>query len=188
MSTALTIMAIAATVISPLLAIQTQKFIERYSQKKSLKIDIFKQLMATRSQNSRLSNEHVRALNMIDLAFYGKIKRGRTKRSDSESKVLSSWKLYFAHLNTSYPDNDNASGTIWNQTSNNLFLDLLSEIAKDIGYDFERVQLQTAIYSPMAHGERENDKLKIRQGLAAIFSGENALKMEIINIPARQGN
>lgn len=111
MSTALTIMAIAATVISPLLAIQTQKFIERYSQKKSLKIDIFKQLMATRSQNSRLSNEHVRALNMIDLAFYGKIKRGRTKRSDSESKVLSSWKLYFAHLNTSYPDNDNAYGT-----------------------------------------------------------------------------
>ena len=184
MSTALTIMAIAATVISPLLAIQTQKFIERYSQKKSLKIDIFKQLMATRSQNSRLSNEHVRALNMIDLAFYGKIKRGRTKRSDSESKVLSSWKLYFAHLNTSYPDNDNASGTIWNQTSNNLFLDLLSEIATDI----ERVQLQTAIYSPIAHGAIENDKLKIRQGLAAIFSGENALKMEIINIPARQGN
>ncbi|WP_328706659.1 DUF6680 family protein [Citrobacter portucalensis] len=77
---------------------------------------------------------------------------------------------------------------MWNQTSNNLFLDLLSEIAKDIGYDFERVQLQTAIYSPMAHGAIENDKLKIRQGLAAIFSGENALKMEIINIPARQGN
>ncbi|WP_319802684.1 DUF6680 family protein [Klebsiella aerogenes] len=35
--------------------------------------------------------------------------------------------------------------------------DLLSAIAKDIGYDFERVQLQTAIYSPIAHGEIEND-------------------------------
>jgi hypothetical protein len=63
---------------------------------------------------------------------------------------------------------------------------LLSEIAKDIGYDFERVQLQTAIYSPVAHGTIENDQLKTRQGLAAIFSGENALKMEIINIPTRQ--
>jgi hypothetical protein len=159
-------MAIAATVISPLLAIQTQKFIERYYQKKSLKIDIFKQLMATRSQNARLSSEHVRALNMIDLAFYGKIKRGKAKRSASESNVLSSWKLYFAHLNTSYPDNDNTLGAIWNQTSNNLFLDLLSEIAKDIGYDFERVQLQTAIYSPVAHGAIENDQLKIRQGVS----------------------
>ena len=188
MSTALTIMAIAATVISPLLAIQTQKFIERYSQKKSLKIDIFKHLMATRSQSARLSSEHVRALNMIDLAFYGKIKKGKAKRSASEGNVLSSWKLYFAHLNTSYPDNDNILGAIWNQTSNNLFLDLLSEIAKDIGYDFERVQLQTAIYSPVAHGAIENDQSKIRKGLAAIFSGENALKMEIKNIPNRQEN
>ncbi|MEF3485531.1 DUF6680 family protein, partial [Citrobacter freundii] len=173
---------------STLLAIQTQKFIERYSQKKSLKIDIFKHLMATRSQSSRLSSEHVRALNMIDLSFYGKIKKGKAKRSASEGNILSSWKLYFAHLNTSYPDKDNILGAIWNQTSNNLFLDLLSEIAKDIGYDFERVQLQTAIYSPVAHGAIENDQSKIRKGLAAIFSGENALKMEIINIPNRQEN
>ncbi|MEF3607877.1 DUF6680 family protein [Citrobacter freundii] len=91
-------------------------------------------------------------------------------------------------MNTSYPDKDNILGAIWNQTSNNLFLDLLSEIAKDIGYDFERVQLQTAIYSPVAHGAIENDQSKIRKGLAAIFSGENALKMEIINIPNRQEN
>ncbi|WP_413595084.1 DUF6680 family protein [Citrobacter youngae] len=188
MSTALTIIAITATVISPLLAVQTQKFIEKYSQQKSLKIDIFKQLMATRSQNARLSNEHVRALNMIDLAFYGKVKKGKTKRSASEGRVLSSWKLYFAHLNTSYPGNDNTQGAIWNQTSNNLFLDLLSDIAKDIGYDFERVQLQTATYSPVAHGAIESDQIKIRKGLAAIFSGEDALKMEIINIPARQDN
>ncbi|WP_325917434.1 DUF6680 family protein [Klebsiella aerogenes] len=41
--------------------------------------------------------------------------------------------------------------------------DLLSAIAKDIGYDFERVQLQTAIYSPIAHGEIENDQLKRRR-------------------------
>ncbi|VEI39549.1 Uncharacterised protein [Citrobacter youngae] len=101
--------------------------------------------MATRSQSARLSSEHVRALNMIDLAFYGKIKRGKAKRSASEGNILSSWKLYFAHLNTPYLDNDNTLGAIWNQTSNNLFLDLLSEIAKDIGYDFERVQLQPYI-------------------------------------------
>ncbi|MDO3406572.1 hypothetical protein QWI28_19100 [Citrobacter freundii] len=91
MSTALTIMAIAATVISPLLAIQTQKFIERYSQKKSLKIDIFKHLMATRSQSARLSSEHVRALNMIDLAFYGKIKK-KEKPKEVLLKVM-----YYPH-------------------------------------------------------------------------------------------
>ncbi|MDA8500060.1 hypothetical protein NNO08_18895 [Citrobacter sp. Igbk 17] len=69
-----------------------------------------------------------------------------------------------------------------------MFLDLLSDIAKDIGYDFERVQLQTATYSPVAHGAIESDQIKIRKGLAAIFSGEDALKMEIINIPGKQDN
>ncbi|WEF28226.1 hypothetical protein PYR66_00345 [Klebsiella aerogenes] len=63
---------------------------------------------------------------------------------------------------------------IWNQTSNDLFVNRLSTIAKDIGYDFERVQLQTAIYSPIAHGEIENDQLKIRKELTSIFSDDGA--------------
>ncbi|HGY1467024.1 TPA: DUF6680 family protein [Klebsiella aerogenes] len=42
------------TLISPVIAVKVQKFIERYTDKKTLKIDIFKQLMATRSQNARL--------------------------------------------------------------------------------------------------------------------------------------
>ncbi|MDT9121853.1 DUF6680 family protein, partial [Escherichia coli] len=76
----------------------------------------------------RLSNEHVRALNMIDIAFYGRVRKGQAKRSKAESQVISAWKLYFSHLNTTYPNNDNASGLIWNQNSNNLFVDLLSAI------------------------------------------------------------
>jgi len=184
MNIAFTIAAIIATLISPLLAVQSQKFIERYTEVKQLKIEIFKQLMSTRSPSARLSGNHVNALNMIDLAFYGKVKKGKAKRSKSEDKVIACWKLYFSHLNSPYPDNE-ALGAIWNQTSSNIFLDLLSEIANDIGYDFERVQLQTSIYSPMAHGEIENDNLKIRKGLASVFSGENPLKMEIVEIPKK---
>lgn len=187
MNFTLTIVAIAATLISPLLAVQSQKLIERYTEVKSLKIEIFRQLMSTRSQNARLSSNHVNALNMIDLAFYGRIKRGKAKRSKSESKVIAAWNLYFSHLNSTYPSNE-ALIAIWNQESNTMFLDLLSEIAKDIGYNFERVQLQTAIYSPVAHGEIENDNCKIRKGLASVFSGEHPLKMEIVGIPHREDN
>ena len=75
MSLILSITTVIVTLISPVIAVQVQKFIERYTDKKTLKIDIFKQLMATRSQNARLSNEHVRALNMIDIAFYGRVKK-----------------------------------------------------------------------------------------------------------------
>lgn len=182
MALTLTIATILATLFSPVIAIQVQKFIERHSQKKLLKINVFTQLMATRSQSARLSNEHVRALNMIDIAFYGKIKKGQTKTTKTEKKVLLSWKAYFSHLSTTYPDND-AGGILWNQTSNNLFLDLLSSIAEDIGYDFDRIQLQNAIYSPIAHGEIENEQAKIRKGLASVFTGESSLKMEITGIP-----
>lgn len=185
MNITLTCIAIIATLVSPMLAIQTQKLLEKRSEIKSLKIEIFKQLMSTRSPNARLSSIHVNSLNMIDLAFHGKIKKGKTKRSETENNVISAWKLYFAHLNTPYPDNDTL-GAIWNQKSNELFLDLLSKIAEDIGYDFERVQLQTPSYSPIAHGAIENDQLLIRKGLASIFSGESALKMEIVNIPEKK--
>ncbi|HDT2542800.1 TPA: hypothetical protein QHK75_002823 [Klebsiella aerogenes] len=185
MSLVLSITTVIVTLNSPVITIQVQKFIERYTDKKTLKIDIFKQLMATKSQNARLSNEHVRALNIIDITFYGRVSKGQAQRSKTENQAISSLKLHFSHLNTTYPNNDNASGIIWNQTSNNLFVDLLSAIAKDIGYDFERVQLQTAIYSPIAHGEIENDQLKIRKGLASIFTEEGAIKMEIVGIPGR---
>ncbi len=182
MNILLTVATILSTLISPVIAIQVQKFIERYSQKKALKINVFTQLMATRAPNARLSNEHVRALNMIDLAFYGKVKKGKSKTSKTEKKVLSAWKIYFSHLSMPYPDNE-SGGILWNQTSNNLFLDLLSSIAEDIGYDFDRIQLQNAIYSPIAHGTIENEQAKIRKGLASVFSGESPIKMEITGIP-----
>lgn len=185
MISALAIATVFTTLISPLLAVRAQKFIEKRSEQKTLKINIFTQLMATRSPNTRLSNEHVRALNMIDLAFYGKIKKGQPKRTKTEKNVLSAWKLYLSHLNIPFPDNESA-GYVWNNNSNELFLDLLSSIAEDLGYDFDRSQLQNAIYSPIAHGDLENDQIKIRKGLASVLSGEIPLKMEVTKTPKDQ--
>ncbi|MER1680562.1 hypothetical protein KC846_19100, partial [Enterobacter hormaechei] len=68
MNWALAIATIFATLISPLLAVRVQKIIEKSTEKRNIKINIFTELMATRSAEARLSNEHVRALNMIDLA------------------------------------------------------------------------------------------------------------------------
>ncbi|MCK7139068.1 hypothetical protein L8O39_14950 [Enterobacter kobei] len=75
-----------ATLFSPLIAVRVQKYLEKKSEKQTIKVKIFSQLMATRAISSRLLPEHVQALNMIDLAFYGDIRRGKVKRSDSEKK------------------------------------------------------------------------------------------------------
>lgn len=182
MSWALAIATIFATLFSPLIAVRVQKLIEKYSEKRSVKVNIFTELMATRAAPARLSNEHVRALNMIDLAFYGDIKNGKHKRTKSEKKVLDAWKEYFTHLCTPCPDNESGNA-IWNQTSDSLFVTLLSVMAEDIGYEFDRVHLQNAIYIPIAHGQMNLENEKIRKGLASIFSGEGTLKMDVVSFP-----
>lgn len=60
---------IIATIAGPILAVQAQKWLERLRERRNRKLKVFQQLMATRA--SRLSTDHVQALNMIDLVFYG---------------------------------------------------------------------------------------------------------------------
>lgn len=136
--------------------------------------------MAKRAISSRLLPEHIQALNMIDLAFYGDIKRGKNHRYDTEGKVIIAWKEYFSHLCSTVPQTESGA-ELWNQKSNQLFLNLLFEMATDIGYDFDKVHLENAIYSPNAHGDINIDQIKIRKGLASLLSGENPVKVELID-------
>jgi len=180
MSLTLAIATVLATLFSPIIAIRVQKYLEKKSEKQTIKVKIFSQLMATRAISSRLLPEHIQALNMIDLAFYGDIKRGKNHRSDTEKKVIIAWKEYFSHLCSIFPKTE-PGAEFWYQKSNQLFLDLLYEMATDVGYEFDKVYLENAIYSPIAHGDINMDYLKIRKGLASLLSGENPVKVDLIN-------
>jgi hypothetical protein len=59
---------VSATLLGPILAVQAQKWLERWRDYRNRKMWVFQTLMATRA--ARLEAEHVRALNMIDLVFY----------------------------------------------------------------------------------------------------------------------
>jgi hypothetical protein len=75
---------IAATLAGPVLAVQAQKWLERSREKGQRKKNIFYALMGTRA--TRLAEEHVRALNSIDLEF-------STSRS-RERAVIDAWRSY----------------------------------------------------------------------------------------------
>src|SRR5712691_10499658 len=83
---------VIATVMGPILAVQAQKYLERYRDQKRVKDSIFRVLMATRA--NRLASDHVQALNGIELAFYG--------GGNKEKKVREAWKAYLDHLNTKW--------------------------------------------------------------------------------------
>ena len=60
---------ITATVMGPVLAVQTQKWIERARARREAQQRTFNVLMATRA--ARVSPGHVEALNAIDIHFRG---------------------------------------------------------------------------------------------------------------------
>ena len=154
---------VIATVMGPILAVQAQKYLERHRDQKRAKDSIFRVLMATRA--SRLMQEHVQALNGIELAFYG--------GGEKEKKVREAWNAYHNHLNDkSYQPDRNAE---WEVRQIDLFIDLLHEMAVCLGYDFDKTHLKSSWYSPQAHGTIEQELNTIRGGLAEILTGKRPL-------------
>lgn len=87
------VLIVISTLIAPLLAVQAQKWLERYREDHERKLRVFKILMATRA--ATVSPDHVQALNMIDLEFQG----------EKCKKVRTEWKTYLDHLG-SFPKDD----------------------------------------------------------------------------------
>jgi len=169
-----------AVILGPLLAIQVQKYLEQFREKKQRRLDIFRNLMSTRSE--RLSRVHVQALNMIDIEFYGRmLPIIKTKyQSKTEQAVTHAWKNYNNHLNQS---KDVTGTSIWLNKCDDLFTELLYALAQAMNYDFDKVQLQRDCYRPIAHGDLELKQMNILRGIEKILVGEGALPMFITNIP-----
>jgi hypothetical protein len=153
---------IFAVLISPLLAVQAEKIIERARSSKNRKVQIFKTLMATRG--SRLSTEHVIALNQIDLEFYG---------SKKYRKTLNSWKEYLDQLGLKF--NNDEEFRVWNDKAEELLANLLYEMGISLGYSFDKVTIKRNAYSPTGHVKVESENQQIRNLLIKVLNGENAI-------------
>ena len=169
---------IVAALLGPVLAVQAQKAVESLREKQRRKAFLFEQLMATRA--ARLAPEHVRALNMVDLVFYGERVLGIQRRSAKEQRVLDTWKEYHDHLNNKV---DNAQIPLWIAQGDELFTNLLYAVAQDIGFKFDRVQLTRGAYSPVAHGEIEAEQTELRKATLSLLTGKHALNMNVVSFP-----
>lgn len=165
-----------STLIGPILAVQAQKFVEQFKIKNQRKNFIFEQLMATRG--ARLSREHVTALNMIDLVFYGSIFWGKPFRTKSEKRVLESWKEYLDHLCVTMTD-DPHKFSLWSSKGEELFINLLFAVATDLKFSFDRVQLKNSAYAPIGHHDLENEQAQLRRSMINVLEGNTSLKMNI---------
>jgi hypothetical protein len=169
---------IAATLLGPILAVQAQKAVENFRQARERKVQIFSTLMATRA--ARVSSEHVRALNMIDIVFYGRRVFGLRFQTKPERVVTETWREYFTHLDTKVvPEAQQAA----NLQSDALFANLLYEMAKALDFAFDKALLKRGAYYPIAHSELDRQADEVRRGIVAVLSGEAALNMNIVGLP-----
>lgn len=164
---------VSAVLVAPALAVQVQKWLEIFREQRGRKLWIFKTLMATRAAN--LSSEHVQALNMIDLEFRGK----------KYKPVADSWKAYLDHL-ASFPKDEEQLQIQWNERMADRLANLLMEMGRSLGYEFDEVHVKKGVYAPEAHGRLENENALIRRGLIRVLYGEAALKMDIESFPVSE--
>lgn len=164
---------ILAVLLSPLIAIRVQKYIEKWQESRVRKLNIFKTLMATRG--TPISPQRVGALNMIDLEF--------DKNDDNEMVVLEAWKIYLDHVNVAPPDYaDKRYQTkmdVWSAKTSDYEIDLLLAMAQSLGYTFDKVQLKKGFYAPQGHADLELEQLQIRKGLVELLTGRSNLPVKL---------
>lgn len=166
---------ILAVILGPILAVQAQKIVEHYRDKKARRLNIFKTLMSTRSE--RLSREHVSALNMIDMEFYGFIFFGVRLQSKHEKSICNCWKKYNDSLNIISNQSDKNLVAV---TRENLFVGLLYAMSQALGYDFDDVQLRRDCYRPKGFVDIEEAQLAALHGLAGIIKNGKSIPVTII--------
>ena len=160
---------IVAIIVSPIIALRIQTWREKRKIKRERQMKIFRTLMATRG--GRLLRRHVEALNMIDIEFH------------KSKGIVNAWKLLldnFVHYpKENEPDYD-AKLRACSKKSDELLVDLLHTMAKELKYDFDKVHLQRNVYIPRGHAELEFEHFIIRKNLLELFSGKTALPIKIV--------
>lgn len=129
----LAIVSIVAIVVGPIAAVAITRVIDTRREVKLRKLDVFRTLMKTRRE--RLAYDHVSALNLVELEFYG------------EQAVQNAYRKYIEHLGMKAPPVGQDERFF--KTRSETFADLLKEIGKSLGYSFDKMDLERLGYSPV---------------------------------------
>jgi hypothetical protein len=168
---------VAATLAGPVVAVQTQKWIEWASETRRRKSWIFYSLMSNRA--TQLNDDYIKALNLIDLEF----RPGRWRPKLNEA-VIAKWRILFGELSNAPADPlDRPLNIAWNLRCSDRLIDLLSAMSAALGFKFSDEELRRGIYYPQGAVDREQMHLGILKGLREVFAGNAAIPMKITDAP-----
>jgi len=149
---------IVAIVVGPIVATQIAQRQEAVREIRQRKLAVYRALMETRG--SRLHSDHIRALNLIPLEYYG------------IESVMSAFRVYMTSLATPLPHVDQQSRFL--EQRNDGFLDLLHQVGLHLGYRVDRRELERLAYTPQGVIDNEERQLKAQALLIEIMSGQRS--------------
>lgn len=165
-----------ATLAGPIFAVQAQKWIERSRETRGRRLAIFHTLMATRA--TRLAADHVQALNRIELDFLG------GWQAKKWAAVVAAYRVYFDRLCQDLGENpDPAAIRQWHERCDDLFIDMMFEMSKSLGFSFDKVQLRRGVYYPKLFNQNEMTEKLMRDSLLRVLSGHQPLAMRVTDFP-----
>ena len=171
-----------ATLLGPILAVQAQKVLEGLREYRAAKLWVFRSLMTTRMQ--RLSIDHVRALNMIDICFYGRRIFVWHRQTAAEKKVATAWKIYLDNLATDVKEWPESRQQIHYNNRDKQFNSLLAAIGAAVDYHFDEVHIEKAGYIPVAHNDNETKQQQLLESAVGVLQGKQSIKMDVASFPS----
>ncbi len=159
---------VVAIVTSPIVAILVGLWFQRRKEKRDVKRQIFVTLMATRHVG--VSDERVRALNMLDLVFH------------DAPKIRHLWHEYFGML--SNKGMDNPEGHLLRSKK---LLEMIAEMAATIGYGHEITHLDVdRVYNPVGLSQQTQRQNDLLVELVRVLKNTGSLGVTP-ELPAQQG-
>ena len=179
------ILSIMAFFAGPFIGIYAQTWVEYYKARRARQHYTFRILMANRAH--RLSAIYVEALNSIPIDFPEKSKKG--------APVVKAWKILLDQFcnridrkNFQTDAEYNSASRASNQKTMELSDNLLFEMSKYLGYNFNELDIKNGCYFPEGHEIEGNIDRSIRLGLFNLFEGHIPLDINIKKYPERKSN
>lgn len=150
---------IVAIIISPIIAVSITWWYQNRKEKRDEKIRLFFKLFSHRKAFPP-SPDLVEALNSIEVVFH-----------DSKI-VVDRWHEYYEMLRVQNPDTAHIA------RQNKKYLDLLTDIAVNVGYLFRQTTIDDYFYAPNYQLNQAQDEIKIRQELLRVLQKTDSLLVE----------
>jgi hypothetical protein len=151
---------IVATFMGPIFAVLVTLWREGRNELLKRRSFIFRTLMATR--RIAISREHVDALNLIEVDFYGMM------------PVQNAYTAYIGHLRTTHPDDQ-----VWGNTRQDLLAKLLHELSLAMRMPIGEIDLRNGGYSPRAWENRDH----LEEYVVRMINGKDSVPIRIVDMP-----